>query len=154
MSVVTILDTDVINLTLDKEKKIFNVNLLDDTPYEEKGFLEGLEYFKTTWTYINTESNKYHLLINLGIGKKENELPLHAYIKLIKVITDLNSIFVNCCHSSCILSEGSEKWQSAYNLITKLWNPPDRRPLLFTQNQDEVNKFFQSNKIARPQTLA
>ena len=29
------------------------------------------------------------LFINLGLCKKENELPLPAYIKLIKEITDL-----------------------------------------------------------------
>ena len=81
--------------------------------------------------------------------KKEHELPLPAYIKLIKMITDLNDIIINHCHSICILTEGSEKWENAYKLITKLWNPLEQRPLKFTQDENEVNLFFKINKLIK-----
>ena len=150
---VILLKTDSVILNLNKETNIFNVILVEDSPYNEEGFQEALQYFEKTWVYIRDNNFKYHLLINLGVSKSENELPLHAYIKLIKNITDLNYIFIKHCHSTCILAEGSEKWQNAYNLVTKLWDPPDKRPLKFTDNPSEVNTFFLSNKIPAPSML-
>ena len=147
MSIVNILESDSVILSLNNDTNIFNFDLIIDNPYNERGFDEVLSYFKTAWIYIKDNNLNFHLLINLGVSKKENELPLHAYIKLIKMITDLNSIFIKHCHSVCILTEGSEKWQNSYNLITKLWNPPNKRPLKFTDNKNEVNAFFLSNKI-------
>jgi hypothetical protein len=153
MSVVNIFKSESVILSLNKDTNIFNFDLIEDNPYDEKGFEECIEYFRNAWVYIKDNNLKFHLLINLGVSKKDNELPLHAYIKLIKMTTELNDIFIKHCHSVCILTEGSEKWQNSYNLITKLWNPPDKRPFKFTDNPNEVNAFFLSNKIQPPSLL-
>ena len=147
MTEVIILSREAFNITLNNESNLFTVNITADVEYDEEGFQEFLEYFKNTWIYIKNEKLVYYLFINLGICKKEHELPLPAYIKLIKMITDLNDIIIKHCHCICILTEGSEKWENAYNLITKLWNPPEQRPLKFTQNQEQVNIFFKTNKL-------
>ncbi len=147
MTEVIILSREAFNITLNNESNLFTVNITADVEYNEDGFQEFLEYFKNTWIYIQNEKLVYYLFINLGICKKENELPLQAYIKLIKMITDLNDIIIRHCHCVCILTEGSEKWENAYNLITKLWNPPEQRPLKFTQEQEQVDIFFKSNKL-------
>ncbi len=152
-SSVIILRSESVILSLNNDTNIFNFDLIEDTPYNKEGFDEGIEYFRNSWIYIKENNLKFHMLINLGVSKKENELPLHAYIKLIKMTTELNDIFIKHCHSACILTEGSEKWQNAYNLITKLWNPSDRRPLKFTDDPNEVNVFFSSNKIPSPSLL-
>ena len=147
MEEINILERYSFNIKLNTTKSIFTVNLIADVKYDEKGFEEFLDYFKNTWYYIRDNSLIYYLSINLGISKKENELPLHAYVKLIKVITGLNDIIVKHCHCICILTEGSEKWEQAYNLITKLWNPPEQRPLKFTQSERDSEIFFKSTKL-------
>ena len=147
MGEVTILDREAFNIKLNNDTYIFTVNITEDVEYNEKGFQEFLEYFKNTWVYIQNEKSTYYLFINLGICKKEHELPLPAYIELIKMITDLNDIIIRHCHCICILTEGSEKWENAYNFITKLWNPPEQRPLKFTQTPKDVDSFFKTNKL-------
>ena len=147
MTEVIILSREAFNITLNNGSNLFTVNITADVEYDEKGFHEFLEYFKNTWTYIQNEKSVYYLFINLGICKKQHELPLQAYIKLIKMITDLNDIIVKHCHCICILTEGSEKWENSYNLITKLWNPPDQRPLKFTQEQEQVDIFFKTTRL-------
>ena len=149
MDETNILEREGYNITLNPEKEMFTVNLIADVVYDEEGFKEFLRYFNNTWLYIKDNSLTYYLFINLGLCKKENELPLPAYIKLIKVITDLNNLIIKHCHCISILTEGSEKWENAYNLITKLWNPPEQRPLKFTQSQNEVDLFFKTNKLVK-----
>jgi|TARA_B100000768_G_C10971822_1_gene246046 hypothetical protein len=149
MDEIIILEREGYNITLNPEKEMFAVNLIADVVYDEEGFQEFLKYFNNTWLYVRDNSLAYYLFINLGICKKENELPLPAYIKLIKVITDLNDLIIKHCHGISILTEGSEKWENAYNLITKLWNPPEQRPLKFTQSQDEVDLFFKTNRLLK-----
>ena len=149
MTDITILKRAAFYITLNKSDSKFNVNLIADVEYNEPGFQEFLEYFKNAWVFIKEQNDTYHLFINLGLCKKEHELPLPAYIKLIKMITDLNDIIINHCHSICILTEGSKKWENAYKLITKLWNPPEQRPLKFTHDENEVNLFFKINKLIK-----
>lgn len=147
MDIITLLKRDAFNIEVDTKNDIFIVNLVEDVEYNEKGFQEFLEYFRSGWIYIGNYKKVCHMFINLGSIKKKHELPLHAYIKLIKMITDLNEILIKHCHSICILTEGSEKWEQSYNLLTKLWNPPDKRPLKFTNREDEVDIFFKTNKL-------
>ena len=147
MTEVIILSREVFNIALNNESNLFTVNITEDVEYNEEGFQEFLEYFKNTWIYIQNEKLVYHLFINLGICKKTHELPLQAYIKLIKTLLDLNDIMIKHCHCVCILTEGSEKWENAYNLITKLWNPPEQRPLKFTQEQEQVDIFFKTTRL-------
>jgi hypothetical protein len=149
MDKIIILEREGYNITLNPDKEMFTVNLIADVVYDEEGFKEFLKYFNNTWLYIRDNSLAYYLFINLGICKKENELPLPAYIKLIKLITDLNDLIIKHCHCISILTEGSEKWENAYNLITKLWNPPEQRPLKFTQSQNEVDLFFKTNRLLK-----
>jgi hypothetical protein len=144
-----ILEREGYNITLNPENEMFTVNLIADVVYDEEGFKEFLRYFNNTWLYIKDNSLTYYLFINLGLCKKENVLPLPAYIKLIKLITDLNDLIIKHCHCISILTEGSEKWENAYNLITKLWNPPEQRPLKFTQSQNEVDLFFKTNRLVK-----
>lgn len=149
MDEIIILSREGYNITLNPEKEMFTVNLIADVEYDEMGFQEFLKYFNNTWLYIKDNGLTYYLFINLGTCKKENELPLPAYIKLIKVITDLNDLIINHCHCISILTEGSEKWENAYNLITKLWNPPEQRSIKFTQSQTEVDLFFKTNRLVK-----
>ena len=149
MEEIIILEREGYNITLNPEKEMFTVNLIADVVYDGDGFEEFLTYFKNTWAYIKDNSLTYYLFINLGLCKKENELPLPAYIKLIKVITDLNDVIIKHCHCISILTEGSSKWENAYKLINKLWNPPEQRPLKFTQSKEEVDMFFRTNKLVK-----
>ena len=147
MGDVVILSRDEYNITLNPDKQMFTVNLISDTEYNETGFHEFLKYFNNTWTYIKNNNVPYYLFINLGLCKKEHELPLPAYIKLIKAITDLNDTLIKHCHAVCILSDGSEKMEDAYKLVCKLWNPSEQRPLKFTQSKEEVDLFFKTNRL-------
>ena len=146
--VAIIQDNDIYCISLDKSKSIYAIELKQDTPYDENKFEEFLLYLKNTWEYIRENKLKYHLLVNLGVtGNKDNELPLSAYIKLVKTITEINYILISNCHSISILTCGSEKWKTAYQLATKLWNPVNQRPLLFTEDSKDVESFFLSHKL-------
>ena len=146
--VAIIQDNDIYCISLDKSKSIYTIDLKQDTPYDENKFEEFLLYLKNTWEYIRENKLKYHLLVNLGVtGNKDNELPLDAYIKLIKSITEINEILNSNCHSICILTTGSTKWKTAYELVTKLWKPAKQRPLLFTDDFKHMEAFFLTQKL-------
>tara|TARA_B100001175_G_scaffold189464_1_gene160673 strand:- start:484 stop:933 length:450 start_codon:yes stop_codon:yes gene_type:complete len=149
MDEINILKRDSFNIKLNPKQELFSVNLIADLEYNKEGFNEFLRYFNNTWMYIKDNNLTYSLFINLGVSKKEHELPLPAYIQLIKLITDLNDILTKHCHCICILTEGSDKWEKAYNLITKLWNPPEQRPLKFTQSDTESDLFLKTNKLMK-----
>ena len=86
------------------------------------------------------------MVINIH-AKGEEDLPLTAFIRLIKVISELNEIFKKHLHSCCIISNGAKKWQDAYELITKIYKPPDQRPLKFTEDKEDAKLFLISNQI-------
>lgn len=135
-----------VNIILDDNNKMFEVNITNDEKYNEPGFLEFIEYFKTTWKYVADNNYTYFMTINIKT-KGENDLPLTAFVKLVQTITELHELFSKHLHSCCIFSSGSEKWQNAYDLITKLYKPKDQRPIRFTENIEEGKLFLISNQI-------
>tara|TARA_B100000787_G_scaffold166115_1_gene150854 strand:- start:8248 stop:8763 length:516 start_codon:yes stop_codon:yes gene_type:complete len=146
--IITIKDTSGYIITLDNVKFLFTVKLKQEEEYDEPKYDEFLLYLENTWGYIKNNNLTYHLLVDLqGTGNKENELPIGAYMKLIKTLTAINSTLNNHCHSVCILTSGSEKWKTAYQFATKLWSPHKQRPLIFTENIDDVASFFNSHKL-------
>jgi len=141
-----VLDRPSVNIELDPDKSMFSVNIKAEQKYNENGFQEFIEYFKNTWSYISEKDERYFMVINITTNG-ENDLPLSAFIKLVQTITSLHETFVKHLHSCCILSSGAKKWQDAYDFITKLYKPPDQRPLKFTEDTDEARLFLLSNKI-------
>jgi hypothetical protein len=135
-----------VNIILDDSSKMFEVNIKKDEKYNEPGFLEFIDYFKSSWEYICDKNDIYFMAINIE-AEGENDLPLSAFITLISTLTDLNKIFCKHLHSCCIISSGAKKWQDTYDLITKLYKPKDQRPLKFTGNKEESKLFLISNKI-------
>ena len=143
-----IIDRPTYTISLDKSKFIYNVDLKEDRPYDEVKFEEFLTYFTQTWVYVNENRLKYHQLIKLGVSaNKTNEVPLSAYIKLVKTITGVNEILTSNCHSICIITNGSTKWKIAYELATKLISDKIKRPLLFTEDSKEADSFFLTHKL-------
>lgn len=143
-----IIDSLTYSISLDKTKFIYVVDLKQEQPYNEDKFDEFLMYFTQTWTYINENRLKYHQLIKLGVNSNNShEVPLSAYIKLVKTITGVNEILNSNCHSICIVTNGSTKWKTAYELATKLVSDKLQRPLLFTDDSREVEAFFLTHKL-------
>ncbi len=143
-----ILDRPSVKIILNKTSELFTVNLLSDNGYDQDGFNEFLQYFKNTWKLIHTSNEIFKLYINLETAK-DNELPLPAYMNLLKCITDVNNILKTNCHCICIFTKDAKKWQDAYNFIKTMWNPRENRPILFTDNQEDKTLFLQSNKLIR-----
>tara|TARA_B100000768_G_C11272555_1_gene374132 strand:- start:1730 stop:2188 length:459 start_codon:yes stop_codon:yes gene_type:complete len=143
---VCILDRPTVKIILNKELEMFTVDLLSDDGYNPEGFDEFLKYFKNTWKLVHSTKEIFKLCINLEAAK-DNEIPLTAYMNLLKCIADINDILKTNCHCICIFTHDCDKWQDAYNFITKLWNPKDQRPLLFTDKDSEKTLFLQSNKL-------
>lgn len=141
-----VLDRPSVNIELEHDTSMFRVNIKAEQKYDENGFQEFIEYFKNTWSYISEKDERYFMVINITTNG-ENDLPLSAFIKLVQTITNLHETFVKHLHSCCILSSGAKKWQDAYDFITKLYKPPDQRPLKFTEDIDEARLFLLSNKI-------
>lgn len=141
-----VLDRPSVNIELEPDTSMFSVNIKAEQKYDEIGFQEFIEYFKNTWSYISEKDERYFMVINIT-ANGENDLPLSAFIKLVQTITNLHETFVKHLHSCCILSSGAKKWQDAYDFITKLYKPPDQRPLKFTEDIEEARLFLLSNKI-------
>jgi hypothetical protein len=145
---VTILDRPNVKISLDKDEKIYKVDILGIEKYSEAGFNEFIEYFINTWKFIQTENEIYWCLIDIKNNpEQDNDLPLPAIIILIKTLLDLHSLHVKHMHSVCILTEGAQKWTDAFNFVTRIYKPEGQRPIKFTTNQDEIPGFFASNKI-------
>tara|TARA_B110001450_G_scaffold247782_1_gene263232 strand:+ start:480 stop:938 length:459 start_codon:yes stop_codon:yes gene_type:complete len=132
-------------LTMYIDNNTLEVDLID-TKYDEEGFKEFLNYFKNTWIMFNKNKEIYKMFINLG-DAVDSELPLFAYMSLLKTILDINDILKTNCHCICILTKGHKKWRDMYNLLTKLWSTKDQRPILFTNDIEEKNKFINSNEL-------
>lgn len=143
-----ILDRPTVKIILNKKSELFTVRILSNDEYNPEGFEEFLNYFRNTWKIINSSGEIYILYIDIQ-PEKDNELPLQAYMNLLKCITDINEILKTNCHCICIFTKEAKKWQDAYNFITTLWNPKENRPIMFTDSIDNKTFFLQSNKLIR-----
>jgi|TARA_B110001450_G_scaffold133690_1_gene125539 hypothetical protein len=143
---ILILDRPSVNIILNKKTEMFIVNLSSHEEYDAKGFEEFLTYFKNTWKLIHDSNELFKLYINLQ-ASKDNDLPLTAYMSLLKCIADINDTLKTNCHCICIYTREYEKWRDVYTFITNLWNPKDNRPMLFTDNDNDKTIFLQSNRL-------
>jgi|TARA_B110001450_G_scaffold94688_1_gene89804 hypothetical protein len=141
-----ILKRDNISIILNKTSEMFTINLTSEEGYNSEGFDEFLLYFKNTWETIRGTKDIYKLYINLETSK-DNDLPLTAYMNILKCIGDIGDILKTNCHCICIFTHDCGVWQDAYNFIIKLWNTKDQRPIMFTDNVDDKNLFLQSNEL-------
>lgn len=143
-----ILDRPTVKIILNKKLELFTVRIISNDVYNQEGFDEFLNYFQNTWAIVKSNDEIYKLYIDIQ-ADKDNELPLSAYMNLLKCITDVNNILKTNCHCICIFTKDAKKWQDAYNFIKTLWNPRENRPNLFTDNQEDKTLFLQSNKLIR-----
>tara|TARA_B110001450_G_scaffold155125_1_gene144634 strand:+ start:1266 stop:1730 length:465 start_codon:yes stop_codon:yes gene_type:complete len=141
-----ILDRPSVKIFLDKHLELFTVRILPNSYYNQEGFDEFLNYFRNTWKVVNSNNEIYKLYIDIE-SSKENDLPLPAYMNLLKCITDINDLLKTNCHCICIYTLDAKKWQDVYNFITKLWNPKENRPIIFTDNESDKKLFLQSNRL-------
>jgi hypothetical protein len=143
-----ILDRPTVKIILNKKSELFTVRILSNDEYNPEGFEEFLNYFRNTWKIVKSSDEIYTLYVDIQ-PEKDNELPLQAYMNLLKCIADINEILKTNCHCICIFTKEAKKWQDAYNFITKLWNPKENRPIMFTDSIDNKTLFLQSNKLIR-----
>ena len=145
VNIKTILSNNGINIIFNTDKKLLHLKVLQSS-YNENGFNECLVYIENTFKYIKENQLKCSFLCDL---RSENniELPLNAYVKLVNLITQINSILVTNCHCIIILSNNSKKWKDIYNFITKLWRPDNQRPLEFMENEDFIDSYILKNKL-------
>jgi len=114
-----ILDRPTVKIILNKKSELFTIRILSNDEYNPEGFEEFLNYFRNTWKIVNSSNEIYKLYIDIQ-PEKDNELPLQAYMNLLKCITDINEILKTNCHCICIFTKEAKKWQDAYNFITTL----------------------------------
>ena len=143
-----ILDRPTVKIILNKKLELFTVRIISNDVYNQEGFDEFLNYFQNTWAIVKSNDEIYKLYIDIQ-ADKDNELPLSAYMNLLKCITDVNNILKTNCHCICIFTKDAKKWQDAYNFIKTMWNPRENRPILFTDNQEDKTLFLKSNKLIR-----
>lgn len=143
---VDIFKNESVHITYDNESEIFKVKLLDNSIYDDKGFHEALDYVKNTFIYVKDNKLKCSFICDLRTNTGV-ELPLHAYVSLVTLITDINSTLITNCHCIIIISHDSQKWKDVYNFVTKLWRPAEQRPLEFMNNDDDISDFILKNKL-------
>lgn len=143
-----ILDRPTVKIILNKNLELFTVRIISNDEYNAEGFDEFLKYFRNTWKIIQANTDIFALYVTLETYK-ENELPLPAYMDLLKCIADINETLKTHCHCICIFTKDAKKWQDAYNFVTTLWNPKENRPILFTDNEENKKVFLHSNKLIR-----
>lgn len=146
METIDILKTESVSITFDKQEEVLKIKLLDNTEYNDAGFKESLEYLKNTFVYIDKNNLKCSFICDLRCNTG-SELPLHAYVKIVNVITDINSVLLKNCHCVVIITTDSNKWREMYNFITKLWSPSEQRPIEFMNNEDNLKEFILKNKL-------
>lgn len=146
METIDILKTVSVHITFNKNQERLSIKLLDNTEYSEAGFQESLEYIKNTFIYIRENNLKCSFICDLRCNFG-SELPLHAYVKLVSLITDINSILITNCHCIIIITHDSQKWKGTYSFITKLWRPAEQRPIEFMNDDDNILDFILKNKL-------
>lgn len=141
----TILNNDGINIIFNIDKEQLIVKILNST-YNDNGFNESLLYIEQSFQFIKNKELKCSFICDL---RSENniELPLHAYVKLVNLITKINSTLITNCHCIIILSNNCQKWKETYEFITKLWRPDNQRPLIFMENEDSIDNYILKNKL-------
>jgi len=143
-----ILDRPTVKIILNKKLELFTVRIISNNVYNQEGFDEFLNYFQNTWAIVKSSDEIYKLYIDIQ-ADKDNELPLSAYMNLLKCINEINEILKTNCHCICIFTKDAKKWQDAYNFIKTMWNPRENRPIIFTDNIENKTLFLQSNKLIR-----
>jgi hypothetical protein len=146
MTCVDILKTTSVHITFNKIEEILKIKLLDNTEYSEIGFQESLDYVKNTFIYIKEQNLKCSFICDMRCNSG-NALPLHAYVKLVSIIKDINHILLTNCHCIIIITNDSEKLKGVYSFLTKLWSPDDQRPIEFMNNEDHISDFILMNKL-------
>ena len=146
MEPVDILSTKDVSIIYSKKEELLKLILINNTSYDKDGFKQSLNYIKNTWTYFKDNQLKATFLINLNISSS-NDLPLDAYISLIEVIKFVNDILITNCHCIIILTKDPDKWKGIYDFLTKLWCPPEQRPIGFFYHEEESSAFILKNKL-------
>jgi hypothetical protein len=146
MESVDILTTKDVSIIYSKKEELLKLTLINNTSYDKDGFKQSLNYIKNTWTYFKDSQVKATFLINLNISSS-NDLPLDAYISLIEVIKFVNDILITNCHCIIILTKDPDKLKGIYNFLTKLWCPPEQRPIGFFRSEEESGAFVLKNKL-------
>ncbi len=146
MTHVDILKTSSVHITFNKDEEILKIKLLDNTDYSEIGFQESLDYIKNTFLYIKENNLRCSFICDLR-SNSGNALPLHAYVKLVTLIKDIDSILLTNCHCIIIITDDSEKLKGVYSFVTKLWSPYEQRPIEFMNNEDHISDFILMNKL-------
>tara|TARA_B100000963_G_C22636303_1_gene677833 strand:- start:5209 stop:5643 length:435 start_codon:yes stop_codon:yes gene_type:complete len=139
-----IYDDDGVKMYVDNT--ILTVEMKKVPLYNEEKFDLFLSYFKNTWIYNNNNNINMYLKIIVDSNEDDVNIPISGYIKLVKILGDLHTIFKKNLHSLCILTN-DKKIEDIYKLILKFYDPPDKRPILFTNSTDQMNKFFKVNKL-------
>lgn len=148
METIDILNTKDVSITYSKKEEILNFRLINNTSYDKYGFNQSLNYIKNTWTYFKQNQIRATFLINLNVSStSKNDLPLDAYISLIEVIKFVNDILISNCHCIIILTKDADKWKGIYDFLTKLWCPPEQRPIGFFHSEEEASNFIVKNKL-------
>lgn len=137
MNKTTIYSNAEINIYIDSDKYILYIDIIDGT-YNNKNFLEAIEYYKNFWLLINNSNNKYYQVF---IFNNVKLYPLEFYDIVFNTLKSLEEIFRKNLHSSCLInnSNGIDILRPLLNIYKSV------RPFNFVKTLDDGHKFIFAN---------
>ena len=110
---------------------------LKDGIYVKENFLKLVEYFNNFWILVSNSSDKYYQVFILNNVKI---YPLDFYDIVIKTLKNLENIFINNLHSTCLVNNSN-----AFDIFRPFLNMYKAvRPFKFVKTLEEGNDFFKN----------
>jgi len=143
MSINYIYDTDGTKLGIDPDNKILHVITSSDG-YDKKKFSTFLEYLTSFWSLVESGDDKYFILLDLS-GATAKMMPMEFYTSLIQTMNGMGKSIEKHLHSMCVLMSNNGLMSGIIKIALKLFDVP--RPVKLVTNRNDVQPFFDSNKL-------
>ena len=143
MTINNIFEDSKCSLSVDTSKKILVMTNSSDE-YIKSTFLSFMEHFISFWKIVESNGDKYHILLDLSEDKTA-WMPMEFYITLISSLNSISDILNRSMHSMCILINNTGLTGSIIKIILKMYSP--NRPIIYTTDYNEAQSFFASNKL-------
>lgn len=129
-----IYDNSEIIISVDKNKKILFINIIDGNYYKDH-FLEALNYYYNFWILVNKTDDLYHQIF---IFNNIKLYPLEFFISIFNTLKSLENIFKKNLISSCLINNSN-----AMDILAPLLNMYQTvRPFKFVKTLNDAFNFI------------
>jgi len=137
MENVSIYENSNIKIYINANQTLLFFEIIDGT-YNQKKFLEAIEYYENFWLLVNNSEDKYYQIF---IFNDVKSYPLFFYNEIYKTLKKLENIFKKNLFSSCLINKSN-----AIDILKPLLNMyKSVKPFKFVKTLEDGYNFLFNN---------